>query len=396
MIAFAAFVSALHSDTQAASLLRQVEVRSRSLKGFSCELTAKRVYPSAKASAPPYVGSNKLHVEFRRPNLFIIDSEEQGQRYRSLSNGKQLYSIGKDAYAVSDIDPKARDFHWYHDDLLHLLVTSSFTEAIEAPQPPKLRMLPAVIWKGKPYRVIEAKVEGGYPIVYRLYVGADGLVHRIVHTEANYGRPLTIDSSAPVISPMPPKEARAFVFVPTATMKRRNDTMPLRSGEFPPIQPGAVATDFALPTPKGPRLSLAEAMKGRRAVLLNFWFVHCPPCRAEHPHLQKLYDELAPKGLGVIAIDDQDTASQSAAYLKGAKLSFPVVLTGPRFKVDPTTGQTDYQGPSLPDYASLAPYGVRECPTNILIDTATGKVVYRATEWDETELRKALNKLGVR
>ena len=97
----------------------------------------------------------------------------------------------------------------------------------------------------------------------------------------------------------------------------------------------------------------------------------------------------------MIAIDDQDTAKESARYLKGARITFPVVLTGPRFRTDPKTGQSDFAGPAMPDYASLFPYGVRECPTNILIDTATGKVVYRATEWDEAGLRKALKALGV-
>ena len=257
-------------------------------------------------------------------------------------------------------------------------------------------MLPDENWDGKSYRVIEAKIEGGYPIAYRLFVGPDLLVHRVVHEEENSGRTLKIESTARDILPNPPVKEGEFTFVAAAGVKEQSSTMPLQPGEFPLVEPGAVAVDFSLATPSGGKLALREALKGHKAVLLNFWFVHCPPCRAEHPKLQKFYERMRQKGLEVIGIDDQDTAEISAKYLKGAGLKFPVVLTGPRFHTDPKTGETDYRGPMMPDYASLAPYGVHSCPTNVLVDSASGKVVYVSQGWNEKELVEALSRLGVR
>jgi len=49
----------------------------------------------------------------------------------------------------------------------------------------------------------------------------------------------------------------------------------------------------------------------------------------------------------------------------------------------------------LADYASLQPYNVRACPTNILID-ASGKIVYRAAGGNEAALRVALAQLGIK
>jgi len=396
LIALALMASAPDaSDKEAVKLLRQVEAKSKALKSFSCDLQAERIYPSAKADTPPYHGVEKVHVEFARPNKFVLTSTEGDRTSKSVSDGKNLFWVGKDMYTKSEIDAKARNYHWYHDDLLLLLVTGSFVDAVEAPRPPVLKMLPDEQWSGATYKVIDAQVGGGYPISYQLYVGSDLLVHRVVHKEMNMGRVLSIESTAPEIVANPAQKSELFTFTPTADLKEQSTSFPLQPGEFAPMAIGAMATDFKLPTPSGGTLALSDAMKNSRAVLLNFWFVHCPPCRAEHPHLQKFHKSFRDKGLAVIAIDDQDSAEASAAYLKGAGLTFPVVLTGPRFRTDPATGQPDYGGPMMADYASLAPYGVRECPTNILIDSQTGKVLYRATEWNEKALREALAKIGV-
>lgn len=44
---------------------------------------------------------------------------------------------------------------------------------------------------------------------------------------------------------------------------------------------------------------------------------------------------------------------------------------------------------------AFASYAVEACPTNYLIDTK-GKIVYRATGFDEKALRAALGSLGIR
>lgn len=364
-------------------LLRQVEAKTRSLKGFSCDFTAQRTFTSTKPGVKPIEVAQRMHFEFKRPNLFSIVSEG----YRSVSDGENLYWASKDGYTETPVS-KSFDYHWFNDDLLNILATGSFTAGVRAPRAPALKMLPDETWAGSRYRVIEANVEGGYPIRYRLYVGDDLLVHRIIHEEAYDGRQTHIDSSALTIS----SDTGPFSFTHGSELKRLTASLPLAPGEFPQIQVGSVAPDFSLATPSGGWISLHEAMKGKRAVLLNFWFVHCPPCRAEHPHLQRFYDEFARKGLGLIAIDDQDSADQSAKYLRGAGLIFPVALTGPRFRTD-TNGQPT-NSEELPDHASLAPYGIHEFPTNVLVDAKTGKVVYVANGWDEKALREAFDQIG--
>ena len=53
---------------------------------------------------------------------------------------------------------------------------------------------------------------------------------------------------------------------------------------------GALAPDFTLVDVRTSKPLQLSALRGK-PVLLNFWGTWCPPCRAEMPELQKLYDK---------------------------------------------------------------------------------------------------------
>lgn len=59
-----------------------------------------------------------------------------------------------------------------------------------------------------------------------------------------------------------------------------------------------------------PVLAAAD-LTGGQVTLVNFWASWCPPCRAEHPTLQKL----AADGVRVGGVNFKDTADQATAYL---------------------------------------------------------------------------------
>lgn len=93
----------------------------------------------------------------------------------------------------------------------------------------------------------------------------------------------------------------------------------------------------------GPTVRLSEVLAGHgKPVLLVFWAGLCPTCRAELPHIQKVYEERADELL-VVAVDigpfvrlgDRDDALQMIADLN---LTFPAGSTAdaavlPRYKV---------------------------------------------------------------
>ena len=68
-----------------------------------------------------------------------------------------------------------------------------------------------------------------------------------------------------------------------------------------------------LQTQDGQTVSLAD-LRGQ-VVLLNFWATWCPPCRAEMPAIQQVYDQHKDQGFTVLAVDVLEQDDQVDAFV---------------------------------------------------------------------------------
>jgi peroxiredoxin len=120
------------------------------------------------------------------------------------------------------------------------------------------------------------------------------------------------------------------------------------AGQIPAPQVGFLAPDFTLSTPEGETITLSE-LRGK-AVLVNLWATWCPPCRAEMPAIQKLYQEYRDQGFVVLAVNAtyQDDASKIPAFTREYGLTFPILLD--------LTGNVSHQ------------YQLRSLPSSYFID----------------------------
>ncbi|MBG0788277.1 MAG: TlpA family protein disulfide reductase [Anaerolineaceae bacterium] len=137
---------------------------------------------------------------------------------------------------------------------------------------------------------------------------------------------------------------------------------------FPAVQAGSTqaahagfqAPDFTLSTPDGQAVTLSD-LTGK-PVLVFLWASWCSVCKATMPGLEPVYQEYAPQGFEIVAVNmtSQDVASSAISYFHSQGYTYPMLLD--------------------PDGAVARQYQMHALPTSVLIgpDGIVQKVVIGA------------------
>jgi len=89
---------------------------------------------------------------------------------------------------------------------------------------------------------------------------------------------------------------------------------------------GSPAPALNVRTLRGDTLSLA-GLKGK-VVLVNFWATWCPPCRAEMPGFQSVYEEKKDRGLVILGLStDDDGPVPVAGYVVVRGITYPIAMS---------------------------------------------------------------------
>jgi peroxiredoxin len=91
-----------------------------------------------------------------------------------------------------------------------------------------------------------------------------------------------------------------------------------------PLEPGALAYDFALNDVDGNAVQLSDF--AGQPVIINFWATWCAPCRVEMPELEAAYQAYQDDGLVILALDQQEPVEDVATFFDELGLSFTAVL----------------------------------------------------------------------
>jgi peroxiredoxin len=120
---------------------------------------------------------------------------------------------------------------------------------------------------------------------------------------------------------------------------------PIGGSSAPPNpQVGFTVPGFTLDSLSGDSITLTD-LRGK-VVVLNFWASWCPPCRAEMPAMNAVYEKFRDQGLVVLGVNTtyQDSEANARAAIQEWGLTFPIVFdrngaTGRQYHVQamPTT-----------------------------------------------------------
>lgn len=125
------------------------------------------------------------------------------------------------------------------------------------------------------------------------------------------------------------------------------------------------SADYNMPllTLDGERTSLAE-FKGK-TIFMNLWATWCPPCIAEMPNIQRLYDDIEDENIVFVMASLDDDHQKVRDFIARKEFTFPVysVLAKPRIydsSVVPTTYVISPQGNILMEHRGMAKYDTND------------------------------------
>jgi len=84
--------------------------------------------------------------------------------------------------------------------------------------------------------------------------------------------------------------------------------------------------DFILVDQEGNKKRFAE-FKGE-VVFINFWATWCPPCIAEMPDIQNLYEEMNKEGINFVLISLDEDFQKARNFVKKKDFTFPIYQLG--------------------------------------------------------------------
>jgi cytochrome c biogenesis protein CcmG/thiol:disulfide interchange protein DsbE len=120
---------------------------------------------------------------------------------------------------------------------------------------------------------------------------------------------------------------------------------------IPSPREGFLAPDFTLEGQSGKSWTLSD-LRGN-VVMVNLWASWCPPCRAEMPALQQVFEHYQDQGVEILAINTtyQDREVDARAFIDEMNLSFPILFdrTGDvsrqyQLRAMPSTFFIDHEG----------------------------------------------------
>lgn len=92
---------------------------------------------------------------------------------------------------------------------------------------------------------------------------------------------------------------------------------------------GDQMNDFSITAVDGTVYTLSQLLEEKEAVVLNFWYLECAPCKAEFPYLQEAYEKYSDR-IEVLAINPYNTDPGEVADFRNENgYTFPMMIGDP-------------------------------------------------------------------
>jgi len=205
-------------------------------------------------------------VQLKHPNLALI---KLGAPFSATiaSDGKTLYTVSAAGYNKSPADPEGKNIDAMVAIPVNMFFDSNnlgFTKIADA----TAQLLQPVTLDGTSYRVISITGTKPFTFTMKLFVSPDNVVTRMAAQISSSGQQQHLTAELHNVKLNQPLADTVFAYTPPANVQQAQ--VPDYEGKL--VAVGKEAPNFTIPTPTGGQVSLAEAARGNKAVIVNFWF----------------------------------------------------------------------------------------------------------------------------
>jgi outer membrane lipoprotein-sorting protein len=258
----AALALPARADEKADALLKQARDAMSRLQTLQADLEVSITGSNAAKGTLVLKRPNLARIELKAPLEMLI-----------ASDGKDLYlyQASQDQYQKTAVDARGANIAFPY--AMELIQGFFVPQALgKAPTGATVTHAGKETVAGDEYEVVEVAVTQPVPTTVRYFISPkDHLLNRVSRRLKAEDREVELVATLKNVRAGGPVAATAFKWRPPATAKAYQQPS-LADFEKKLVPVGKAAPDFNLPTPQGGRLSLGDALKGKKALLLNFWF----------------------------------------------------------------------------------------------------------------------------
>ncbi|GIX04279.1 MAG: hypothetical protein KatS3mg114_0148 [Planctomycetaceae bacterium] len=274
-MALLVLIGPARADNESDEFLKEVAVATKALKTLSADVTLKQ------SDSGPVTTTTGV-VRLKKPNLAYF---ELGKPLRQTiaSDGKSIWLVEQDRnrYQKKDANSDGNQVASFTMVPVGMFFDPDFRGFLE-PSIKATRFIGSETINVTTYRVVEITGDKPYEFTLKCFVAKNKLVLRTELRLKLGDKTITFGCALANVKVNEPLADDSFAYaLPKGTARYdSSDT----TGQLIPL--GEKAYRFTFPTPDGQNLSLDSLLKVKKAILVNFWFHACEPCRKELPIVQ--------------------------------------------------------------------------------------------------------------
>lgn len=258
-----------HADEKSDALLKEVETATKSVKTLTADLSMSQGVTAADGKDQKMKMAATLKL--KKPNMARIEFSEGGVAKTIASDGKNVYVLMQgNQYQKMKADAQGKNIDTLWAAPVSMFFSGQFS-LFSSTTKSETTYAGKQTVDGIEYDVVQ--LSGAKPFVYtgKLYIAPSKLATRLDLEIKQGEQSVKLDAVLKNIKMNAPLTDAVFAYVPPkGTTLYVQPAMDDYSKKLLPL--GSVAPTFALSAPTGGKVELADVLKGKKAVLVNFWF----------------------------------------------------------------------------------------------------------------------------